>query len=231
MKESYVSSLIKTMYMKRRKKYLLELINRMSFRDNAKSSDESISFKAYREADALNNRYFIQMLIEIVNFHKSLDGLNVRKGAYFILSKLLKKHSDSNALQFLIDQLHKESDKYAISSLLDCVSDLEKSDIMDIEPIIQLTRNDNWQIRHSAIRALKASKNPRAKQVVLEIITNGSNEVKMNQYDIIYATSVLSDIGVIEDITILKELSKVNIRDVRESAIFAIESIKQRDGN
>ncbi|GFZ92678.1 hypothetical protein GCM10008018_43930 [Paenibacillus marchantiophytorum] len=151
MKESFVSSLYKMIFMKRRKKYLLELINRMSFRDNAKSSDESVSFKAYREAETLKNRDNIQMLIEIVNFHKSFDELNVRKGAYFILSKLLKKHPDSDSLQFLINQLYKESDKYAISSLLDFISDLEKSVVMDIEPIIQLTRNDNWQIRHSAI--------------------------------------------------------------------------------
>jgi HEAT repeat protein len=171
------------------------------------------------------------MLNDIVNFHKSFDGLNVRKRAYFILSKLLQKYPDPNPLQFLINQLHEESDKYVVSSLLDFISDLEKSDSMDIEPIIQLSRNNNWQIRHSAIRALNASKSPRAKQVVLEIIANGSNEVKKNQADIIYATSVLSAIGIIEDIAILTELSKVNIRDVRESAIFAIESINHRNGN
>lgn len=47
---------------KRKERYILKLINRMSTVDNAMSSEESISFMAHREAELLNDKEMIPIL-------------------------------------------------------------------------------------------------------------------------------------------------------------------------
>ncbi|WP_208403344.1 hypothetical protein [Paenibacillus sp. BK720] len=199
----------------------------MSTINNAKSSDESISFKAHREAEALNDKEMIPILIELINSSITSENKISRREAYFILSKLLLKHMDQEALQFLINQLNLEKDKFVISTLLDRISDLEKPESTDLDPIFQHTQHRNWLIRRSAINSLKRSRNPRAREVILDNILTNKEDIKKNKYDIIYAVSTLSYIGIYDDLALLEELSRSNIRDIKESSIFAIESINK----
>lgn len=143
--KNYIGELTKKVtFSFRPEQYLFNLISRMSVVHHAQSSDESISFKAYREAEALYNKTFIPLLIEIIkNRHEPKDK-HIRNAAYFILAKLLQKHNDISTIQFLINQTLKESDRYIISHLLDQISDLEKPDNIDIEPILRYIENTNW---------------------------------------------------------------------------------------
>ncbi|MFC5471602.1 HEAT repeat domain-containing protein [Cohnella suwonensis] len=213
---------------KGKEKYIRNLINRMSTVDNAKSSYESISFKAHREAEILNDKDLIPVLVDLISNSRSQDMKSSRNAAYFILSKLVQKFEEHEALQFLINQLRLESDQYVISSMLDRISELNKPDFIEIDPIFQFVHHQDWAIRHSAIRALKKSRNPEARKVILDIILRSKEDFRKNKGDIIYSISTLSDIGNTEDLDLLEELSIIKIRDIKESAAFAIERINKR---
>lgn len=200
----------------------------MSTVDNAKSSDESISFRALREAELINDKEMIPIIIDLINNSNSSQDTLSRRDAYFILSKLLLKHQNLEALQFLINQVKIESDTYVISSLLDRISELEKPETVDIKPIVQYIQHQNWTIQHSAIGALKKSRNPEARKVIVDILLRYKEDIKKNKYNIIYAISTLSYIGNKDDLDLLGELSVSKIRDIRDSSIFAIESITKR---
>ncbi|MDQ0888561.1 HEAT repeat protein [Paenibacillus sp. V4I9] len=213
---------------RRKEKYIINLINRMSTVDNAKSSDDSVSFRAHREAELINDKEMIPIVIDLINNPNRSQDTLTRRDAYFILSKLLLKHENLEALRFLINQVKIESDRYVISSLLDRISELEKPETVDIEPIVQYIQNQNRTIRHSAIGALKKSRNPEARKVIVDILLRYKEDIKKNKYDIIYAVSTLSYIGNKDDLDLLGELSVSKIRDIRDSSIFAIESITKR---
>ncbi|ULO08537.1 HEAT repeat domain-containing protein [Paenibacillus sp. 19GGS1-52] len=209
-------------------RYIRNLINRMSTVDNAKSSGESISFKAHREAESLSDKDLIPILVDHISNSSSQGLKSFRNAAYFILSKLLQKHENLEALQFLINQLKLEIDKYVISSMLDRISELNKTESIELAPIFQFVQHQDWTIRHSAIRALKKSRDPQARKVILEIILRSKGDFRKNKEDIIYSVSTLSDIGTIEDLELLEELSINKIRDIRDSSTYAIETINKR---
>jgi HEAT repeat protein len=211
-----------------KERYIRNLINRMSTVDNAKSSDESISFKAHREAESLSDKDLVPILVDHISNSSSQEMKSSRKAAYFMLSKLIQKHENLEALQFLINQLKLETDKYVISSMLDRISELNKTESIELDPIFQFLQHQDWTIRHSAISALKKSRNPQARKVILEIILRNKDDFRKNKEDIIYSVSTLSDIGIIEDLELLEELSINKIRDIRDSSTYAIESINKR---
>ena len=210
-----------------KEKYIQNLINRMTTIDNTKSSDESISFNAHREAELLIDKDLIPILVGHIRNCSGQEMKSFRKAAYFILSKLLQKHENDEVLQFLINQLKLESDKYVISSMLDQISELNKPDSIELDHIFQFVHHKDWIIRHSAINALKKTRNPKAREVILEITIRFKEDINKNKDSIIYSISTLSDIGIVEDLDLLSELSVNKIRDIRESSIFAIERIKK----
>jgi len=209
-------------------KYLIELIKRTNDDTWVSNSDESISFQACREAEALCTKEYIPQLIEFIKLHNKKNEKKQRNGAYFILGKLLIKIRDDESLQFLINQVQIETNKYIIGSILDRISDIKKPESIDIEPIIKSTNDEKWLIRHSAINALKKCEGRKAHDAILEILDR-YQDMKKYKYEITYANSVLSDIGVKEDIIVLEKMLSVKIRDIRESAQYAINIIKNRD--
>ncbi|OKP99308.1 HEAT repeat domain-containing protein [Paenibacillus sp. P46E] len=212
-----------------KEKYIRNLINRMTTIDNAKSSDESISFNAHREAELLIDEDLIPILVEQIRSSGGQEVKSFRKAAYFILSELLQIHENDEVLQFLINQLKLESDKYVISSMLDRISELNKPNSIELDQIFQFVHHKVWIIRHSAINALKKTRNPKARKIILKLILRFKEDIKKNKDSIIYSISTLSDIGIVEDLDLLNELSVNKIRDIRESSNFAIESINKRN--
>ena len=200
--------------------YLIDLINRMSKKEREVNSADSVSWKAHREAEALDDKRFITQLIDYLPFEKDKTH---RGSAYFVLGKLLAKFTDNNAIQFFINRLQIETDKYILSRMLDRLAKIDKDKSIDITPILHCTENDKWLIRHSAISALEKTRHEAAKEKVRTIVQ--LDDHKKNKNEIIYAVAVLGMIGEKEDIALLKPLFSSRIRDIKDSAQFAAETL------
>jgi HEAT repeat protein len=201
--------------------YLNNLIERMLDRsdDDIRPYDSSktISWKALREAEKLDDKSFIPQLIEFINIEKDK---NKRDKAYFTLGKIAKNTNDKQAMEFLISRIDKEKDKYVISSLLDRIADLQKTEGTDILPIINSVKSAVWQVRHSAVTALKNTKNRIAEDTLIEILKETNDE-----YDLWYVICSLSNIGTEKSLPYLLNLVSHKKQDVSGSALNAIDQI------
>jgi len=199
----------------------------MSIEENFKNSDDSVSWNAHREAEALTDARCIDQLMHYISVEKRKKH---RDSAYFVLGKMLANIARPDAVQFLINRLLMETDKYVIMGMLGRLQDIDKDSSIDILPIIACTKSDKCQIRHSAISALAKTKHETAKEVIRTMIQ--LEDQKKHKYEIIYAVAVLGTIGEKEDVALLKPLFSSRIRDVKGSAEFAVERLegqKNRD--
>lgn len=206
--------------------YLIDLLNRMNDTSDRKmeagyDSSKTISWKAHREAEKLNNGDYIPQLIDYAVKEKKKDN---REQAYFILGHLVKNTNDKDGVQFLINQIDKEKDKYTISSLLDRISNFEKAPDVNIDPIINAVKSDKWLIRHSAISALKQTENKNAEAALIEVLKSSTDF-----HDLSYANSTLGSIGTNDSIPYLQNLLSYKKQDVGCSALHAIIKIGGKD--
>ena len=167
--------------------YILDLIERMCFNEAPCSSDQSIRWKAHREAESLTEDRYIQLLMQYIIEEKRKEYCG---SAYFILGKLLMKCIDPVAIQFFINRLLVETDENILNSMLDRLSDIEKDQSIDISPIVQCTQSDKWRIRHAAISALAKTEHEIAKEKIRAFVQ--LKDQKKHKYEIIYATTFTS---------------------------------------
>ena len=208
-------------------KHLVNLIERMCTKDNLASgynSDNSASWNAYRDAEKLTDEKYIPQLMEYISVEKKKE---FRRAAYFILGKLLAKTVDSTAIQFYVNRILLETDKYILSAMLGGLQDVKKDSSIDISPIIQCISSDKWLVRQAAIKALEKTNHEIARETIQAIVQ--LEDHKKNKYDISYAISVLATIGTIEDVALLKPLITSRIRDIKEGAKFAVYML-ENDG-
>lgn len=206
--------------------YLIDLITRMNDTGDQKlnsgyDSSKSISWKAFREAEELQNSDFIPQLMDYIDNEKNRKN---REQAYFILGHLAKNTKENSATQYLIERIDKETDKYVISTLLDRISELNKPSGTDIKAIINATKHNKWLIRHSAIQALKNSNDELAELTLIDIL-----EQSEDPYDLTYANSTLIRVGTLKAIPHIEKHLTSKKRDVRITAKYAIEEIKKRN--
>ena len=128
--------------------------------------------------------------------------------------------------QYLIDRLGVETDKYILASILDQIARLRIPREVNMDHVIKCSRNDKWLVRHSAIIALRSSDS----EACREAARHWAKQVDEKQYkfEIIYANACLNEIGVMEDIELLDMHTHSGCRDIKNSALYAIESIKRR---
>jgi len=212
-------------------KTLIDILSRMQDPTEQKPNTrkQTPSWYAHRDAEKLDNVNFISQLEDYILNEKNK---NHRRDGYFILGKILLNISSKrkllikhkNSIQFLINQLEIETDKYILSSILDRLSDIPILSDLNIKPIISNLTNKLWLIRHSAICSLTKSEHNFVEDEIIKIIKNSTDN-----NDITYANSVLNHIGTIKSMEYLEPLTKSRIRDIKISASFAIESIKKRN--
>jgi hypothetical protein len=81
---------------------------------------------------------------------------------------------------------------------LDSLSKIEKEESVDLTPIIDLLKSEKLLIRHFAINALKKSKNPIIRNLVLDIISVNfslaKNKQKYDKNSIIYSINILYEV-------------------------------------
>jgi HEAT repeat protein len=209
-------------------KYLIDLIERMSdtsdqTKEKGYESSQTISWKALREAEKINNIDFISDLIIFIDKEKN----KIKRGhAYFVLGHIAKNTNNEIALNYLIQRVEKETDKYIISTLLDMIANIKKPIGTDLQPLIKMTKNEKWLIRHTAIRSLNYSLDILAENILIEII-----EKSEDVFDIVYSNATLNKIGTLSAIPYLEKHLKSKKRDIKHSAKYAIEEIKKRHQN
>jgi HEAT repeat protein len=205
--------------------YLQDLITRML--DTAKSSSQSgnkgsetISWKALREAEKIDNPDVIPYLIGFIEEEKDKKK---RDKMFFILGHVARNTGDLKALQYLLCRVAEETDKYVLSSLLDQIAKITKPTGTDLQPLIRLLKSDVWLIRQSAIQSLENSCDEIAETALLELTEN-----TQDSFDLILSSAILNKIGTTRAIPYLEKHINSRKKDLKESARYAIEEILKR---
>jgi|SRR5215469_4501086 len=131
---------------------LIDLIARMTVLEGNVNSDQSVSWHAHREAEALSDASLIIELAEYVRHESKQDS---GKAAYFILGKLGEKFPASESAALLVAQAKKEKNKYVLATLLDALGHISKPGDLDLAPVYALLADERWLVRHSAIQSLR----------------------------------------------------------------------------
>ncbi len=207
-------------------KYLHDLIDRIGddtqeVVDGVYDSSTTISWKALREAEKVNDEGLVPQLIKFISEEKDKKK---RGSAYFLLGHIAKNTENLSAVNFLIERVGFETDKYIISSLLDRIANIKKPNGIDLQPLIKATKSEKWLIRHSAIQSLNNSEDALAESTLIEIIDSS-----IDPFDLTYANATLNRIGTPRAIPYLEKHLKSRKRDVKDTARYAIEEIVKRD--
>lgn len=205
---------------------LLNLLEQMKLDTNAKNSEKSLSWKAHRKAEMLNDSVLFPMLCDLIQENEDNKQKELRSNIYFVMGSLLQKKMTAEYCQYLIDRLGIERDKYVLSSILDQIASLRISGEVNMDLVIRCSRDDKWLVRHSAINALRASDSEPCRAAARFWVKQADEKLYKNE--IIYANASLNEIGVMEDIELLELHTHSGIRDIKDSALNAIEAIKRR---
>ena len=203
--------------------YLLDLINRMNTKDDARTSDLSVSWQAHREAEAISDPSAFPWLYGIVEANPGKKAGDVRDNAYFIIGKLLKNSFDREACEFLIQRLEVEDNKYVLSRMLDRITELTLPTEMDITPIVACSKSEKWLVRHSALCALGALATKQSREALAFYLEQ--DDEKQYRDEMIYANASLGRIGCAEDIPLIEKHLHSRSPAIRDSARFALERI------
>ncbi|MEO7659776.1 MAG: HEAT repeat domain-containing protein [Pyrinomonadaceae bacterium] len=149
-----------------------------------------------------------------------------RAAAYFVLGKITKNTSDLSAVQFLINQAYTETDRYITSSIYDLLAEIPKPKGTEISTLKLAVHDKDWLIRHSAIRSLGGCLKTEAEDILISISDSSDDP-----FDIIYANATLNRFGTTRAIPTLEKHLKSRKRDVKDSARYAIDEIRRREGN
>jgi hypothetical protein len=206
--------------------YITELVNRML--DNSDQnmvpydSSKTISWAALREAETITDTSFIDNIIENISTEKNKKR---RHYLYFIVYRICENRPYQKGLEFLIDRIDKETDKYIVSVILDGLIDLHKPVETNLDKIFAATKHKTWQIWFSAISALQNTNNPKVVELMIEII---DGEPLEKSYKISNAMTVLYNCGTAKCIPFLEKQLSNKSRNIKEEAKTAIATLKQK---
>jgi len=214
---------------------LLELIARINTRgETFTNSTETTSWSAHREAETLDDPGLFPLLREIIeeNEGKGKAKREVRDAAYFIYGRLMEKAFSPKDAVFFLGRLEVETDKYVLHSILDRVRDWNMRGHqllagVDVSPILALTVDERWLVRHSAIHALSACPGEESRRACAFYLRQ--EDEKTYKYEIYYAIIALQTIGTPEEIPLLERFLKSRRPDLKITAQYAIRYIRERE--
>src|SRR5579863_7256658 len=177
---------------------LSDLIARMATPEHrCMNSDDSISWKAYLEAETLDDPSIADELAEYLR-HESDKKL--RRHAYFILGKLGQRVRGPDCASILLSHLGAENNKYVLAVLLESLAGVRKPADLDIAPVFRFLQDDRWLVRHAAIQALRHTDSPVAEDQLLHLL-----ETTSDPYDMTYCHATLNEIGSAKAIPFLEK--------------------------
>ncbi len=214
---------------------LMDLIARINTVDeHFTCSSETTRWKALREAETLDAPDLFPLLREIItsNEGKKKEKREVRNAAYFIYGRLMEKAFSPKDAVFFLRRLEVETDKYVLSSMLERVKDwsMRGNQLpagMDFSPILALTVDERWLVRHSAIHAHSACPGEESRRACAFYLRQEDEKTYKNE--IYYANIALQKIGMPEDIPLLERFLKSRRPDLKLTAQYAIQYIRERE--
>ncbi len=204
------------------------LLDAMALPDSIISAFDAPKWRFWRREIHLKEKEVFLLLREFIERKTSPSDIKVRENAYSVLAKLLLKTFEPEHCQFLIDRLKAESNKHVLHTMLTGISRLQLPPGVDISAIVACSKNNEWLVRHSAIVALTQSNTDASRKAVRYWVAQ--EDEKQYKFELIYANAALGCIGEIDDIDLLAKHTNSRIPDVKDSALFAINNIKQRFG-
>ncbi len=205
--------------------YINNLLNRMLDQSDQNrvpyDSSKTISWKALREAETLTDTDFIDNIIDNIHSEKNKKR---RDYMYFIVGRICENKPYQKGLEFLIDQIDKETDKYIVSAILDRIMDLEKPATTNLSKIFEAINHKTWQVRYSAINAFKNTHNPEVEKRMIGIMENTIE----GKYEIIYPMSVLYNCGSVNCIPFIEKQIQNKSRNIKSQAIETVKQLKEK---
>ena len=208
------------------KSELYTLLEEMTPGSTTLNSSDDPAWFAHRKAEKLDDASLLSLLREIVEEHSEKSEKELRRNAYFVLAKLLVKIENPEYCQFLIESLDRETDRYVLSAMLDSIGWLRLPQEVNIDAIVKCSQDSKWLVRHSAINALRASSTDASREALRYWVRQ--EDERKYKYELIYAHAALGAIGTESDIALLEKHANSRIRDVRDTAAYAIENIQKR---
>lgn len=165
---------------------LLDLIARINTKEeNVTRSDETVSWKALREAETLTDPALFPLLQEIVqeNKGKAKPKREVRMAASFIFGRLMEQAFDPESCIFYLRWLEMETDQKLLCPMLDRISDWQRRARriipagVDVSPILALAKDSRCHVRHSAIHALGTCPGRKSRDVLKFYLTQEDEKV------------------------------------------------------
>lgn len=207
-------------------KFINELLNSMLDNSDYETiipydSSKSISWKALREAETLTNHKYINNIIENISSEKNKKR---REYMYFTVDRICENKPYQKGLEFIIDRLDKETDKYVLSSMLDRIEWLQKSAETDLSKIIKCLKHKTWQVRYSAINALRNTNNFVVDVLMMQILNNENS----NKHEISYALGVVYNCGTDKCIAAVEKQTHNKSRNIKAEAKETLRSLKEK---
>ncbi len=199
-----------------------ELILERRKKDLSYSSEDSVSWYAYRQSDKLNSLNDKKELLALLANEKFIDS---KKYIYCCLSSICSNTNDKDLFNFLIDKVQIEDDERIKVSILSRLSDVIKDTSYNIEPIKILVKEGTADESHAAIKALSNTNDPEVEDILLDEFKITSTHMKG------MICGPLSTIGTLKSIPVLKEAYKKTrdggLRMLIDNVVYKIETRDQ----
>lgn len=202
------------------RKDLADLLDRMTRDERNVSSDQSVSWAAYREAEMLDDLSILDDLLQMLA--RKTPELR-RRASYFIIGKLGRNRQHVACSEALLRLLASETNKYNIAAILEELADLQKPATLDLSPIYSFLNDTRWLVRHAAIQSLAYSEDPEFEDHLLQHLASTGDPA-----DQAYCHSVLNRSGTAKSIPALTANLSSRKRDVKLSAELALRAIRSR---
>lgn len=186
-------------------------------------SSKTISWAALREAETLTDHKYIDNIIENIDAEKKHQR---RERMYFIVGRICEINFYQKGVEFLIDRLDKETNKYTLSGILDRLEWLNKSPDTDLTKIIALLTRKDWLVRYSAIKALCRTNNNTVDVLMMKILNNE----KSDKYEISYAMTVIYNCGSYDCYDSVLKQTFNKSRNIKEEAKGLIKHLDKKYG-
>jgi hypothetical protein len=206
--------------------YLNDLVNRMLDQSDhdmvgGYDSSKTNSWKALREAETLTDTDFIDNIIENIASEKNKKR---RSYLYFTVGRICENKPYQKGLEFLIDRLDKETDKYIIASMLDRITWLHKSAETDLTNIFACLNHKTWQVKFSAISALKETNNGLVDDLMIAIL----EDEKAEKYQIENALNVIYNCGTAKCLNAVEKQTRNKSRIIKNQAKEVAKHLKEK---
>ena len=210
------------------KEELYNLLDEMSLPGTIVSKLYAPQWHFWKKETHIKGNEVFPLLREFIELRAEKSDTEIRENAYSVLAKLLLDNIQIEYCQFLIDRLAVETNKYVLHTMLNDIRRLQLPEEINISPVIACSKSEQWLVRHNAIMALGISNTTESREAVRYWVRQTDH--KKYRFELFYANSVLGNIGEPNDIALLEQHIHSRVKDVRGTAVYAIENIKKRFG-